>query len=196
MQPRHGQQPLRPISGRSMQITGLKLEGLKLIQPKVFKDIRGYCLESYRASLYFLEGISESFVQDNHSFSVKNTLRGMHFQSTPGQAKLVRCAQGAIFDVAVDMRPDSPTFGEWEGVILDSEQHCQLLIPVGFAHGFCVLTEGAHVMYKVSANYDPATEKGFRFDDPDIGIAWPIENPLLSERDKNSPLFKEVLEYV
>ena len=162
------------------------LDGLILIQPKVFKDTRGFFLETYRVG-------DLEFSQDNHSYSVKNVIRGMHFQSSPGQAKLVRCAVGAIFDVAVDMRKNSPTFGQWEGVILDSENHHQLFIPVGFAHGFCVLSDGAHVMYKVSAPFDPKTEVGFRFDDPDIGIKWPVMEPILSERDKTSPFFKEII---
>lgn len=174
-----------------MHITKLKLDGLKLIQPSVFKDDRGFFLESYRAGSL---DIKETFVQDNHSYSAKGVLRGMHFQSSPGQAKLIRCPQGEIFDVVVDMRKESPTFGQWEGVILDSKNHCQLFIPVGFAHGFCVLSEGAHVMYKVSALYDPKTEKGFRFDDKEIGIQWPIENPLVSERDKECPSFQTVVQ--
>ena len=165
----------------------MKLEGLKIIQPKVFKDSRGFFFETFRQSW-----IDTLFVQDNHSYSSKGTIRGMHFQSFPGQAKLIRCAEGKIFDVAVDIRPDSPTFGEWEGVTLDSENHAQLFIPVGFAHGFCVLSDHAHVMYKVSAHYDPATEKGFRFDDPDLNIGWPIEDIVVSERDKQSPFFKEI----
>jgi dTDP-4-dehydrorhamnose 3,5-epimerase len=171
----------------------MRLNGLIFIEPTLFKDPRGFFLETYRSNHYRNLGIECTFVQDNHSYSAKGTLRGMHFQSDPGQAKLIRCAQGAIYDVAVDIRPASPTFGQWEGVILDSEKHCQLFLPVGFAHGFCVLSEGAHVMYKVSSNYDPKTEMGFRFDDPDIGINWPIDEPILSERDKNSPRFKEMV---
>lgn len=175
-----------------MQVIDLRLKGLKLIQPKVFKDERGFFLESYQSSSYEKEGMPSFFPQDNHSFSEKGCLRGLHFQSMPGQAKLVRVGVGKIFDVAVDIRPDSPTFGEWEGVILDDQEHHQLFIPVGFAHGFCVLSENAHVFYKVSAPYNPATEKGFRWDDPTIQIGWPIPHPILSERDRKAPLFTEI----
>jgi dTDP-4-dehydrorhamnose 3,5-epimerase len=171
----------------------MKLEGLIHIQPNLLKDSRGFFLETYRSNHYKSLGIDCDFVQDNHSYSLKDTVRGMHFQSTPGQAKLVRCAHGVIFDVAVDIRPKSPTFGEWEGVILTSEKHNQLFIPIGFAHGFCVLSADAHVMYKVSANYEAKTEMGFRFDDPDIGIDWPVKQPLLSDRDKSSPYLKEIM---
>lgn len=165
----------------------MQLKGLQLIQPKVFRDNRGFFIETFRQ-----EQFDTPFVQDNHSFSAKGTIRGMHFQSSPGQAKLVRCAVGKIYDVAVDIRPDSPTFGQWEGVVLDSEHHNQLFIPVGFAHGFCVLSEQAHVLYKVSTNYNSATEVGFRFDDPDIAIQWPLDEIVLSERDKKAPFFKEI----
>lgn len=175
-----------------MQITDLNLAGLKLIKPKVFSDSRGFFMESFQQSLLEAAGLPAYFPQDNHSYSQKDCIRGMHFQSTPGQAKLIRVAVGKIFDVAVDIRPDSPTFGQWEGVILDDESHCQLFIPVGFAHGFCVLSEEAHVMYKVTSPYDPKTEKGFRFDDPEINIQWPTENPLFSERDQKAPFFSEL----
>jgi dTDP-4-dehydrorhamnose 3,5-epimerase len=117
----------------------------------------------------------------------------MHFQTIPGQAKLMRAAVGKIYDVVVDIRPGSPTFGEWEAVILDDEQHEQLYIPVGFAHGFCVLSEEAHVMYKVSSPYQPAYEKGFRWNDPDVNITWPIESPIVSDRDQNCPFFKDLI---
>jgi dTDP-4-dehydrorhamnose 3,5-epimerase len=174
-----------------MEIIDLRLQGLKLIKPKVFKDNRGFFLESFKQPLYQQLGIQEIFLQDNHSFSQKGCIRGMHFQSFPGQAKLVRAAVGKIFDVAVDIRSDSPTFGEWEGVILDDENHYQLFVPVGFAHGFCVLSEEAHVMYKVSTPYDPLHEKGFRWDDSHVNIQWPIKDPVVSERDEKSPSFHE-----
>lgn len=176
-----------------MEVINLSLEGLKLIKPQVFGDNRGFFLETYQQPLYEKKGINVSFVQDNHSFSKKGCIRGMHFQSTPGQAKLVRAASGKIFDVAVDMRKGSSTFGKWEGVVLDGQRHHQLYIPVGFAHGFCVLSEEAHVMYKVSALYDPQTELGFRFDDPDIGIQWPLDHHVLSERDRQAPLFQQII---
>lgn len=175
-----------------MEVTNLRLEGLKLIKPKVFRDNRGFFLESFQRSEYEKFGIEEPFQQDNHSFSKKDCIRGMHFQSYPGQAKLIRVAVGQIFDVAVDIRPESPTFGQWEGVLLDDQNHWQLYIPVGFAHGFCVLSQEAHVMYKVSNPYDAKYEKGFRWDDPDINIAWPTSSPVVSERDQTSPYFKEL----
>lgn len=156
----------------------MNIAGLTLIKPKIFQDDRGFFLESFRSSWDF--GVD--FVQDNHSFSKKNVLRGMHFQK--GQAKLVRCVSGRIFDVAVDMRPSSPTYGMWEGVILDSENHHELFIPDGCAHGFCVLSDGADVCYKVSAYYDSKLESGFRFDDPGVGIVWPVKEPIISRRDR------------
>jgi dTDP-4-dehydrorhamnose 3,5-epimerase len=132
------------------------------------------------------------FVQHNHSRSVKGTLRGLHFQTSPGQAKLVRCMRGRIFDVAVDLRRGSPTFGRWEGYELDDERHRQLLVPVGFGHGFCVLSEVADVSYLLSSPYDPATEAGIAWDDPDVGVEWPVAEPLLSERDRSAPRLSEI----
>ncbi len=175
-----------------MKIQELKLKGLKLIIPDIFPDSRGFFLESFREERYRDAGITCSFVQDNHSYSSKGCIRGMHFQSEPGQAKLVRCAQGKIFDVAVDIRPESPTYGQWEGVVLDGTTHQQLFVPVGFAHGFCVLSDHAHVMYKVSTVYDPQHEKGFRFDDPDVAIRWPLDQVVCSERDKQNPSFRDL----
>lgn len=175
-----------------MEFVNLRLKGLKLITPKVFADSRGFFLETFQQSIYHEAGIAETFVQDNHSRSQKGCIRGMHFQSFPGQAKLIRVGLGQIYDVVVDIRPDSPTFGEWEGVMLDGAKHQQLYIPIGFAHGFCALTDEVHVMYKVSAPYHPTYEKGFRWNDPDINIKWPVENPIVSERDEKSPLFCEL----
>ena len=176
-----------------MIVTELKIEGPKLIQPKLFRDERGFFLECYQQALYKKEGIDCHFVQDNHSYSKKGTIRGMHFQSSPGQAKLVSVVRGKIFDVVVDIRKDSPTFGKWEGVYLDGESHCQLYIPIGFAHGFCVVSDEAHVYYKVSSSYDPVTERGFRYDDPAVGIIWPILKPILSTKDRAAPLLREVI---
>lgn len=175
-----------------MQITNLRLQGLKLIKPKIFRDQRGFFLETFQHSIYQQEGVDCSFVQDNHSFSCKGCIRGMHFQSIPGQAKLIRVAVGKIYDVAVDIRPNSPTYGQWEAVILDDQAHQQLFIPVGFAHGFCVLSEEAHVLYKVSSPYDAKVEKGFRWDDPTIKIEWPVSHPIVSERDQQAPFFDEL----
>lgn len=174
-----------------MDIVNLRLSGLKLIKPKIFKDSRGFFFESFQQSVYEKEGIS-SFVQDNHSYSTKGCVRGMHFQSFPGQTKLIRVAVGKIWDVAVDIRRDSSTYGQWEAVELDDQNHHQLLVPVGFAHGFCVLSDEAHVLYKVSTPYHPETEKGFRFDDPTIAIEWPVLHPIVSERDRQAPLFHEI----
>lgn len=176
-----------------MEVEELSLEGLKRIRSKIFFDERGFFRETFRKPIYQQAGIVGDFAQDNHSFSKKGTLRGMHFQRSPGQAKLVTVMEGEIFDVVVDIRPNSPTFGQWEGVYLDASQGDQLYIPAGYAHGFCVVSEKAHVCYKISTVYDPLEERGFRFDDPSVGIVWPIENPLLSERDRASPLMKEAL---
>jgi dTDP-4-dehydrorhamnose 3,5-epimerase len=175
-----------------MQVLDLLLPGLKLIKPVLFHDQRGFFLETFQQSNYQEFGMHGPFVQDNHSFSRQNCIRGMHFQSFPGQAKLIRVAVGQIFDVAVDIRPHSPTYGKWEGVILDDQSHHQLFIPPGFAHGFCVLSSEAHVMYKVSHPYQAKTEKGFRWDDPQVNINWPIVNPIISERDQNAPFLHEL----
>lgn len=174
-----------------MQVFPLRIADLKLIVPRLFQDERGFFFESYKQSLF-----GTPFVQDNTSFSVRGTLRGLHYQSNPGQAKIVSCIQGKIWDVAVDIRPTSPTFGQWEAIELDDEQHHQLYIPVGFAHGFCVLSETALVHYKVSSFYDPATECSIRWNDPDLKIDWPIAKPILSPRDQKSPFFKEVVNVV
>ncbi len=175
-----------------METANLSLVGLKLVRPRVFTDSRGFFKETYRQPVYAQAGIDCPFIQDNHSFSKKGTVRGMHFQRNPGQAKLVSVIAGTIFDVAVDIRPGSPTFGKWEGVYLDGEKGEQLFVPAGFAHGFCVMSDEAHVLYKVSSLYDPAEEMAFRFDDPDVKIEWPISNPILSERDLQCPTLKEI----
>jgi dTDP-4-dehydrorhamnose 3,5-epimerase len=169
-----------------------KLDGLVVIEPDVFGDDRGFLVETYRGDLWHELGVDFDFVQHNHSRSLRGTLRGMHFQTEPGQAKLVRCSSGRIFDVAVDLRRDSPTFGQWEGHELDDRAHRQLLIPIGFGHGFCVLSDEADVDYQLSSYYDAATESGVAWDDPDIGVEWPIDEPLLSERDKAAPKLAEV----
>jgi dTDP-4-dehydrorhamnose 3,5-epimerase len=172
-----------------MHVEDLPLAGLKLVRPKVFGDSRGFFLETYNAPRYRAAGIDCAFAQDNHSRSVKNTLRGLHYQSHPGQAKLIRAASGRIFDVAVDIRPDSPTFGRWYGAYLDATEQAQMFIPVGFAHGFCVVSDMADVLYKTSNVYDAATECGFAWDDPDVGVSWPVTEPILSERDVNAESF-------
>jgi len=169
-----------------------KLDGLVVIEPDVFGDDRGFLVETYRGDLWHELGVDVDFVQHNHSRSVRGTLRGLHFQTEPGQAKLVRCSSGRIFDVAVDLRRDSPTFGQWEGHELDDQAHRQLLIPIGFGHGFCVLSDTADVDYQLSSYYDPATESGIAWDDPEVGVEWPIDDPRLSERDKTAPKLADV----
>ncbi len=169
-----------------------KLDGLVLLEPTVHGDSRGFMLETFSRDAWAELGVGVEFVQHNHSRSSKGTLRGIHFQTEPGQAKLVRCARGAILDVAVDLRRDSPTYGQWESHVLDDERHRQLFVPVGFGHGFAVLSEVADVTYLVSSLYDPLTESGIAWNDPDVGVDWQIENPLLSERDKSAPRLNEV----
>ena len=161
------------------------LDGPILLEPEVQGDERGYFLETGRANVLAELGVTDTFVQDNHSRSARGVLRGMHFQ--PGMAKLVRCARGRIFDVVVDIRPSSPAFGRWEGFELSDEDHHQLYCPDGFAHGFCVLSDIADVIYRCSAYYDPARESGFRFDDADVGIVWPQLEFRISERDQAAP---------
>ena len=163
-----------------MEIIELPLSGAKLIKPRLFGDARGFFFESYSEARYRDAGMSEVWVQDNHSSSVKHTLRGLHYQSTPGQAKLVRVTRGRIFDAVVDIRHGSPTFGQWHGEEIDAEQHCQIYIPIGFAHGFCVLSDIAEVQYKVSSPYDGAHECSIRWNDPEIGLVWPVTTPILS----------------
>ena len=176
-----------------MQRIPTRLPGLVLLAPQVHGDTRGFFMETYRADAWAAEGVPTDFVQDNHSRSRRGTLRGLHFQTHPGQAKLVRCARGRVLDVVVDLRRGSPTFGEWEGFELDDDSGRQLFIPVGFGHGFCVLSETADFVYKCTAYYDPATEKGIRFDDPDVGVEWPGDVELLySERDRTAPRLAEI----
>ena len=176
-----------------------ELDGLILITPKIFVDDRGFFLESYKKSDFFEIGIREEFIQDNHSRSVKGVLRGLHFQKEPyAQGKLVRCVYGEIFDVAVDIRKDSHTFGRWYGTILSSENKKMLWIPKGFAHGFLTLSEAAETIYKVSGSeYRPTHDSGILWSDPFIGIKWPfvkygIEDPILSPKDENLPLLKDI----
>ncbi len=175
-----------------MKVTKTELEDVLIIEPEVHSDSRGSFYESYVQKKYQAHGINGEFVQDNHSMSRKGVLRGLHFQETPGQAKLVRVTQGEVFDVAVDIRKGSPTFGKWSGVRLSAENHRQLYIPVGFAHGFCVLSETAEFLYKCSAYYAPSGERGILWNDPDIGIAWPVKDPLLSEKDKRLPRLRDL----
>jgi dTDP-4-dehydrorhamnose 3,5-epimerase len=172
-----------------METEDLPLAGAKLLRPKVFRDSRGFFLESYSAPRYLAAGMPETWVQDNHSRSVRNTLRGLHYQSSPGQAKLLRVSHGRIFDVLVDIRPSSSTYGQWHGLYLDAEEHAQVYIPIGFAHGFCVTSPYAEVQYKVSSPYDGATECSIRWNDPELGVEWPVAEPILSARDQVSESF-------
>jgi dTDP-4-dehydrorhamnose 3,5-epimerase len=168
-----------------------KLEGPVLLQPIVHGDERGFFLETYRRSALAELGILDEFVQDNHSRSRCGVLRGMHFQ--PGMAKLVRCVRGVIYDVVVDLRRGSPTFGQWEGAELSDANHHQFYCPDGFAHGFCVLSDLADVAYKVTTYYDPAAESGFSYEDPQVGIEWPDADSLIgSERDRAAPTLAEL----
>lgn len=173
------------------------IDGVFLIKPKIYRDIRGFFLETYKKSEFEKNGINVDFVQDNHSKSFKNVLRGLHYQKEPySQAKLVRCIKGKILDVAVDIRKNSPTFAKWYGVELTEENGYMLYIPEGFAHGFLVLSEEAEIIYKCSKEYKPEYDAGIRFDDPVIKINWPVKQPILSEKDKNLPYLEIALKEI
>jgi len=169
-----------------------ELEGVLLIEPTIHIDSRGRFFESYEKEKYRALGIREDFVQDNQSLSNKNVLRGLHYRVDPEQAKLVRVVKGEVFDVVVDIRKGSPTFGEWQSFILSSTNFLQLYVPVGFAHGFCVLSDVAEFLYKVSEYYSAEKEKGILWNDPDIGINWPISNPVLSDKDEGNPRLRNL----
>ena len=179
-----------------MRALTVRLAGLIVIEPTVHGDERGFFTETYRQQWHGPSGLPEreSFVQENHSRSTRGVVRGMHFQVGAGVAKLVRCARGRIADVAVDLRRGSPTYGEWEAVELDDEGMRELYVPVGFAHGFCVLSDVADVLYKQTAYYDAAVERGIAFDDPDVAIEWPLPagELLVSERDAAAPRLSEI----
>ena len=172
-----------------MKVTKSKLIDCLIIEPKVFGDERGFFLETFRAKRYADVGIALPFVQDNYSRSQKNVLRGLHFQKTKPQGKLVHVKRGEVFDVAVDIRPDSETYGQWEGVILSEDNKKQLWVPPGFAHGFLVLTDTADFVYKCTDYYDPNDEGSIIWNDSDINIKWPIQDPILSEKDKIASSF-------
>jgi dTDP-4-dehydrorhamnose 3,5-epimerase len=175
-----------------MKVQKTSLKGVLTIEPQVFRDKRGFFTETFQQERYDSQGIGEKFVQDNVSHSIGRTLRGLHFQYPNAQAKLVQVFQGEIFDVAVDIRKGSPSFGQWEGVHLSDKNHLQLFIPEGFAHGFVVLSDFALVNYKCSDFYSPESEGGIIWKDPDIGITWPVREPCLSEKDARYPLLKEL----
>lgn len=177
-----------------MKFTETALPGVILVEPKVFGDHRGFFLETYQKQRYVEGGIRDPFVQDNHSSSKARTLRGLHAQGRRPQGKLVRAVEGEIFDVAVDIRKGSPTFGQWVGYHLSAENFHQLYVPPGYAHGFCVVTETAQVEYKCTDLYDASDEIGVLWNDPEIGIEWPIDDPLLSEKDAVAPRLSELAE--
>ena len=176
-----------------MKIIESKLEGIKIIEIDVFNDSRGYFSETFNLNRYKEQGIDFSFVQDNISFSKRGTLRGLHYQINPkAQAKLCQVIKGSVIDIAVDIRFGSPTFGEYFSIELSEENHTQVLIPAGFAHGFAVLSDEAIFHYKCSDFYSKENERAIRFDDPQLNINWQIENPIVSEKDLKAKLFKEI----
>ncbi|GAA6169790.1 dTDP-4-dehydrorhamnose 3,5-epimerase [Sessilibacter corallicola] len=176
-----------------MEVIKTKLDGVVIIKPKVFGDDRGFFLETFQQERYReLAGIDLPFVQDNHSRSTKGVLRGLHFQKTKPQGKLVRVVRGEVYDVAVDINPSSPTFGQYEGVILSETNKAQFWVPPGYAHGFAVLSETADFEYKCTDFYDPSDEGGLIWNDPTVAIDWPLENPSLSEKDAVLPTLEEL----
>jgi len=175
-----------------MNVTETQLAGVLIIEPKVFGDARGFFKETFQAERYREAGIEYTFVQDNYSRSQKGVLRGLHFQITKPQGKLVSCPKGAVFDVAVDIDPESTTYGQYVGVELTEENHKQLWVPPGYAHGFCVLSETADFQYKCADYYDPSDEGGVIWNDPDVAIEWPITDPSLSSKDALLPTLAEL----
>lgn len=176
-----------------MRFVETSIPGLIMIEPDVYRDDRGFFLETFHAAKYANAGLPEVFAQDNHSSSVKHTLRGLHLQLRRPQGKLVSVVAGAIWDIAVDLRRGSPTFGRWAAEELRAESFKQLYIPPGFAHGFCVLSDTAEVWYKCTELYDPTDEIGIAYDDPTLAISWPIEHPIVSPRDQRHPSLREVV---
>ena len=175
-----------------MKVTRTALPGVLVIEPEVYSDARGFFLETYHARRYHQQGLPLEFVQDNHSLSRHGTLRGLHAQVRRAQAKLVRVIEGEVFDVAVDIRLGSPTFGRWAGVCLSAVNRRQLFIPAGFAHGFATTSPSAQVEYKCSRYYDPDDQLAIRWDDPEIGIEWPIRQPILSAKDRDAPRLRQL----
>lgn len=174
-----------------MKVTPTPLQGLLLIEPRCFSDVRGHFLETYQTERYHEAGITDDFVQDNHSRSGQGVLRGMHFQVKHPQSQIVTVMRGEIFDVCIDLRPQSDTFGQWHGVVLSDSGPRQLYMAPGFAHGFYVLSEWADLHYKISHTYDPADESGILWNDPEIGIDWPVSSPVISDKDNALGLFKD-----
>ena len=175
-----------------MKVTRTELDEVLIVEPQVFADARGIFYESYAQNRYQTLGLEGEFVQDNHSISKRNVLRGLHYQVGEPQAKLVRVSFGEVFDVAVDIRKNSPNFGKWVGVRLSAENKKQMYVPAGFAHGFCALTESAEVLYKCSAYYSAKDDRGILWDDEDIGVDWPVKDPILSEKDRDNPKLRDI----
>jgi dTDP-4-dehydrorhamnose 3,5-epimerase len=175
-----------------MNVIRTKLSGVLIFEPKVFGDSRGFFMETWNKQRYEAAGLTENFVQDNLSYSSYGVLRGLHFQNPNAQGKLVYVIQGEVFDVAVDIRVGSPTFGQWAGVTLSGENKRQFYVPEGFAHGFCVTSETALFAYKCTDTYNPSAEGGVLWNDPDIGIEWPIDLPILSEKDLKNPRLRDI----
>jgi dTDP-4-dehydrorhamnose 3,5-epimerase len=170
----------------------LSIPEVVLVKPRVFRDDRGYFFETYKKSVFLAGGIAEDFVQDNHSYSTRGVIRGLHYQKGPhAQGKLVRCDTGRILDVAVDIRRGSPTYGKWVGAKLSDRNQCMLYLPPGFAHGFLVLSESAEVSYKCTCEYSPEHDRGIIWNDPDIGIDWPVSSPVLSPKDAAHPELRD-----
>jgi dTDP-4-dehydrorhamnose 3,5-epimerase len=176
---------------RALDVIETTLPGVLLLEPKVFADARGFFLETYNLGRFRHAGIDETFVQDNLSRSMRGVLRGLHYQEPNAQGKLVRCSRGALFDVAVDIRVGSPHFGKWFGAKLSDENMLMLWIPPGYAHGFCAMTDVADLAYKCTALYDSQADRAIRWDDPDIGIIWPVTDPILSPKDASAPRLNE-----
>jgi len=175
-----------------MKVTETRLAGVLIIEPKVFGDSRGFFKETFQAERYREAGIEYTFVQDNYSRSQKGVLRGLHYQITKPQGKLVSCLKGAVFDVAIDVDPISGTFGQYVGIELTEDNNRQFWVPPGYAHGFCVLTDTADFQYKCTDYYDLSDEGGLIWNDPDVAIDWPIDQPLLSDKDSKLPTLKEL----
>ena len=175
-----------------MKVMETALPGVLIIEPKVFPDARGFFVETYNKERYVASGIEVDFLQDNLSFSSRGVLRGLHYQKPHAQGKLVYVLQGEVWDVAVDIRHGSPTFGQWTAVTLSSENKKQFYVPPGFAHGFCVLSETALFTYKCTDFYHPECDGGFRWDDPELGIDWPVTAPILSEKDGKLPFLRDI----
>ena len=185
---------MKIMDGRKMKIINLEIPDVKLIKPRVFPDDRGFFMQTYHERQYRDAGIDVKFVQDNWSRSTKGVLRGLHYQLKHPQAKLVSVLRGEVFDVAVDIRRGSATFGKWVGAVLSDKNHNQLFVPEGFAHGFCVLSEEVDLLYKCSDFYTPGDEYGIRWDDPEVGIEWPGCDFILAEKDREAPALKNVAE--